>query len=150
MALGGPPGGNPPPVIRPSDELVVPRQLTVNDVHWKKHEDDTYQSAQNYLSLRFDPRVAAYLRAELEQARPVEVRINDVLRAFRREPLPVSDPGVRRVREKIAAGEKLHPPLLVSFNDGGDIADGYHRISTIYWLPEGQYAEIPAKIAYLR
>ena len=47
--------------------------------------------------------------------------------------------------QKIHDGKKLSPILLVRAGEKLLIADGYHRVCTIYGLDED--AEIPAKIA---
>jgi len=70
---------------------------------------------------------------------------NDILRACRREPLPLNDPGVLRDLVKLASGEKLSPVLVMSFDEGADIADGYHRVSLAYALDP--FAAIQLRIA---
>ena len=42
----------------------------------------------------------------------IQRRANDILRATRRDPLPLSDPGVLRDLQKVLAGEKLSPVFL--------------------------------------
>ena len=68
-------------------------------------------------------------------------RANDILRATRRDALPLSDPGVLKDLKKVLAGEKLSPVLVAE----GDIADGYHRVSLAYALDP--YADVPLKLA---
>ena len=89
------------------------------------------------------------------QARMVDVgekpvterRANDILRASGREPLPLNDPGVLHDLVKLALGKKLSPVLVVSFDDGAEIADGYHRVSLSYALDP--FAAVPLRMASL-
>jgi hypothetical protein len=46
---------------------------------------------------------------------------------------------------KGAGRHPLSPVLVVSFDDGGDIADGYHRVSAAYQTDP--YTPVPARIA---
>ena len=109
---------------------------------WRKSvANHDYEAAYNYLSLRFNHARAERLALAMSEADLQLRRVNDILRACDLPPLPESDPGVVRTMDKIEAGEKLSPVLLVSFNIGGDIADGYHRVSAAYHLDP--FAEIP-------
>ena len=47
----------------------------------------------------------------------------------------------------VVAGERLSPVLVVSFDDGAEIADGYHRISLTYALDP--FGVVPVRIASL-
>ena len=58
----------------------------------------------------------------LKEAKVTERRANDILRASGREPLPLNDPGVLKDLVKVASGAKLSPVLVVSFDDGAEIA----------------------------
>jgi hypothetical protein len=115
-------------------------------VRWKRRVDrHDYTAAGDYLSLRFDRATADRLVTRLQHAALTARRANDILRACDRPPLPIEDPGVRRTLTKIASGKKLSPVLVVSFEVGGEIADGYHRISAAYHLDP--FAEIPVLLA---
>ena len=46
---------------------------------------------------------------------------------------------------KAIAGEQLSPVLVLSTKKGADIADGFHRVSLVYWLDP--YTEVPLKLA---
>ena len=103
-----------------------------------------YEAAFQYLSLRFDEDVAGQLVTALKAAPVTARRANDILRACRHDPLPLSDPGVRREKDK----KRLSPILVVSFAYGGDIADGYHRLSYAYHV--GPYETVPLRLASVR
>ena len=70
-----------------------------------------------------------------------------ILRASGHEPLPLNDPGVLKDLVKVASGGKLSPVLVVSRDDGAEIADGYHRVSLTYALDP--FAAVPVRIASL-
>jgi hypothetical protein len=113
----------------------------VQYLRWKKnvaHHD--YAAAASYLSIRFGESRAREMSAKLQKLQVMSRRANDILRATRREPLPLSDPGVLRDLKKVLAGEKLSPVLVAE----GDIADGYHRVSLAYALDP--YTDVPLKL----
>jgi len=117
-------------------------------VRWKKdvvaHDFD---AAEAFLSIRLNPDKAKRLVARLKQAPVTERRANDILRASGHDPLPLTDPGVLRDLTKAAAGKKLSPVLVVSFDDGAEIADGYHRVSLAYALDP--FGTVPLRLAGL-
>jgi hypothetical protein len=113
----------------------------VQYLRWKKdvaHHD--YAAAASYLSIRFGESRAREMSAKLQKLKVMSRRANDILRATRREPLPLSDPGVLKDLKKVLAGEKLSPVLVAE----GDIADGYHRVSLAYALDP--YTDVPLKL----
>ena len=113
----------------------------VQYLQWSKdvaHHD--YAAAFSYLSIRFGESRAQEVLEELQKTPVIQRRANDILRATRRDPLPLSDPGVLRDLKKVLAGEKLSPVLVAE----GDIADGYHRVSLAYALDP--YADVPLKL----
>jgi hypothetical protein len=113
----------------------------VQYVRWKKDvAQHDYAAASSYLSVRFGESRAQEVSAKLQKLPVTTRRVNDILRATRREPLPLSDPGVLSDLKKVLAGQKLSPVLVAE----GDIADGYHRISLVYALDP--YAEVPLKL----
>jgi hypothetical protein len=113
----------------------------VQYVRWKKDvADHDYAAASSYLSIRFGESRAREVSANLLKLPVVRRRANDILRATRRDPLPLSDPGVVREMQKVLSGEKLSPVLVAE----GDIADGYHRVSLAYALDP--YADVPVKL----
>jgi len=116
-------------------------------LHWLPEvEEHDYAAALDYLSLKLDPTRAASMVAALRgRPAPEMRRANDILRACGLPPLPRSDPGVARHLTKEGSRKPLSPVLVVSFDDGGDIADGYHRVSAAYQTDP--YTLVPARIA---
>jgi hypothetical protein len=114
----------------------------VQYLRWRKDvAEHDYAAASSYLSIRFGESRARELSDKLQKLPVITRRANDILRATRRDPLPLSDPGVLRDLQKVLAGEKLSPVLIAD----GDIADGYHRVSLAYALDS--YADVPLKLA---
>jgi hypothetical protein len=113
----------------------------VSYVRWKKDvEQHDYAAASSYLSIRFGENRAEQVVKELRSLPVITRRANDILRAIRRDPLPLSDPGVLKDLKKVLAGEKLSPILLAE----ADVADGYHRLSLAYALDP--YVQVPLKL----
>jgi hypothetical protein len=115
-------------------------------IRWKKdvvaHDFD---AAEAFLSIRLNAKRAKELVKRLKDAPLTTRRANDILRASRLQPLPLNDPGVLRDLVHVVAGEKLSPVLVVSFDDGAEIADGYHRVSLTYALDP--FGVVPVRIA---
>jgi hypothetical protein len=110
-------------------------------IAWATHvADHDYDAAENYLSITIGPVEAKARAGELRKAKITVRRANDILRACNRKPLPLTDPGVLRDLKKVLMRGVLSPVLL----SGGDIADGYHRVSLAYALDP--FADVPLKI----
>ena len=108
--------------------------------------DHDYQAALNYLTLLLDEqRAELAVKALKDEDGIVWRRANDILRAAGRTALSLDDPGVRRDLGKLLTGEKLSPVLVVSFSHGGDIADGYHRVSLSAGIDP--FSEVPCRLA---
>lgn len=107
-------------------------------------EDKDFDAAYDYLSLRFDAATASRIVKDMRHAKLERRRANDILRACGRDPLPLDDPGVRRTLTKIMRGKPLSPILVASAHVGGDIADGYHRVSAVYHLDP--FESVPLRI----
>jgi len=113
----------------------------VSYLKWQKDvAEHDYAAASSYLSIRLGESRAKELADKLRKLPVITRRANDILRAVRRDPLPLSDPGVLKDLKKVLAGEKLSPVLVAD----GDIADGYHRVSLAYALDP--YAAVPLKL----
>ena len=114
-------------------------------LHWL---DDVaphdFDAASAYLSLKFDEKQAAAAVGRLRKSVVTRRRANDILRACSLVPLPLDDPGVRRDLLNAVSGKRLSPVLVVSTGDGGDIADGYHRVSLAYHLDP--FGDVPLRI----
>jgi hypothetical protein len=114
---------------------------TSSYLKWKRDvAEHDYAAASSYLSIRYGPARADEVSQKLRQLPVITRRANDILRAVRRDALPLSDPGVLRDLKKVLAGEKLSPVLVAD----ADIADGYHRVSLAYALDP--YADVPLKL----
>lgn len=107
-----------------------------------------FDAALAYLTLKLDPSRAEAAVAGLRAATLEWRRANDIIRACGLEPLPDTDPGVAKNLRKIRAGKPLSPVLLVSYHFGGDIADGYHRVSTVYLIDP--FALVPLRVTNVR
>ncbi len=103
-----------------------------------------FDAALAYLSLKLDEKQAAVAVGRLRKAEVTRRRANDILRACSLVPLPLDDPGVRRDLLNAVSGKRLSPVLVVSTGDGGDIADGYHRVSLAYHLDP--FGDVPLRI----
>lgn len=107
------------------------------EVHWKEDPDaGDYPAAHSFLSLLVGGAAARKLvKALKKQERPERFAAKDLLRASGLPLLSRSDSEVASDLEKVKAGEKLSPVLLVQGNPLW-IADGYHRVCTSYHLDE--------------
>ena len=103
-----------------------------------------FDAALAYLSLKLDEKQAAAAVGSLRKAEVTRRRANDILRACSLVALPLDDPGVRRDLLNAVSGKRLSPVLVVSSGDGGDIADGYHRVSLAYHLDP--FGDVPLRI----
>jgi hypothetical protein len=103
-----------------------------------------FDAALAYLSLKFDEKEAAAAVGRLRKAEVTRRRANDILRACSLVALPLDDPGVRRDLFNAVSGKRLSPVLVISTDDGGDIADGYHRVSLAYHLDP--FGDVPLRI----
>jgi len=122
------------------DENATPGLRWLDDV-----ADHDFAAAMAYLSLRFNRAHVDDLEKDLRAASVTTRRANDILRACRLDALPLDDPGVKRDLLKAVSGEKLSPVLVVTFPEGADIADGYHRVSLAYHL--NPFGDVPLRIA---
>ena len=104
-----------------------------------------FDAALAYLSLKLDDKQAAAAIRHLRKADVTRRRANDILRACGLTPLPLDDPGVQRDLLNAVSGKRLSPVLVVSTGNGGDIADGYHRVSLAYHLDP--FGDVPLRIA---
>jgi len=106
--------------------------------------DHDFEAAVAYLTLKFDQKQARSAVSRLRKTEVTRRRANDILRACNLVPLPLDDPGVRRDLLDAVSGKRLSPVLVVSTGDGGDIADGYHRVSLAYHLDP--FGDVPLRI----
>lgn len=105
--------------------------------HWKDEpETEDFPSAESYLSLLVGLAVAKKLVKSLRKQKKLShFAAKDILRASGLPLLPAGDSEVFSDLEKIKAGEKLSPVLLIQ-GDPLWVADGYHRVCVSYHLNE--------------
>ncbi|HEY1661028.1 MAG TPA: hypothetical protein VGI03_01295 [Verrucomicrobiae bacterium] len=120
----------------------------MSDIQWlDKPEDHDYPAARSYLNLIYDDKRADQSVSALKVAAVGQFKAKDIFRAARLPLLDKTNSHVAKDRDKIKAGEKLSPMLLVRDSANGKliIADGYHRLCAVYSFDED--AVIPCKIA---
>ncbi len=115
------------------------------EVSWlDEPEEHDYPAAQSYLSLIYDPEKVGILIGELRRAPVSRFKAKDIFRASSLSLLGVSNSHVEKDRSKILGGKRLSPLLLVRGEGRVIIADGYHRLCSVYSFDED--ASIPCKI----
>jgi hypothetical protein len=105
--------------------------------HWQDEpEAQDFPAAESYLSLLVGPAAAARLAKALRKEKTLQhYAAKDILRAAG---LPLLDPDDSEVTadlNKVKAGKKLSPVLLVHGIPLW-VADGYHRVCASYHLDE--------------
>lgn len=117
------------------------------EIKWlEEPEAIDYPAAASFLSLIFDGKRVKGMVNELKVAPLVQFKSKDIFRASGLPLLGTSNSHVEKDRDKIRAGHKLSPILLVRNPDLGKVivADGYHRLCAVYSFNED--AVIPCKI----
>jgi len=117
--------------------------------HWQlEPEDHDYPAAITYLSLVGDPLLAAAVAKLFASAPTAIYQAKDLLRASQLSLLPRDNAHVTKDLDKVKAGHKLSPVLLVRGkflkNRPLIVADGYHRVCASYWIDEN--AQIPCRL----
>jgi hypothetical protein len=120
--------------------------------NWKEEPDDhDYPAAQDYLSLLMPETRANRVVRRLRDAPIAHRKAKDLLRASRLPVLAPENFHVARDLQKVKAGKRLSPVLLVRGQLASEVpltvADGYHRICASYHLDED--ADIPCRIVDL-
>jgi len=116
-------------------------------IRWlKQPKAGNYPAALSYLSLIFPEKVASRYVRKLKRAPISEFKSKDIFRASGLSLLGVSNHFVEKDRRMILAGEPLSPILLVrdALTHRVIVADGYHRLCSVYGLDEE--TPIPCKI----
>lgn len=105
-----------------------------------------YPAAESYLGLLFDDSTVNDIVLYLKNTHISTFKAKDIIRASGLPVLSKDNAHVVSNMKKINAYEQLSPVLLVrdSITHKVIIADGYHRVCTVYLLNED--ADIPAKI----
>src|SRR5258706_9475304 len=104
----------------------------------------TYPAALSSLTHIFPPKTAAAYVRRLRRAPVTTFKSKDIFRASGLSLLGISNYFVEKDRKKILEGQKLSPLLLVRDNGRVIVADGYHRLCSVYSFDEE--APIPCKI----
>ena len=107
-------------------------------------EAQDYPAAKSYLSLLVGPTEASKLVKALRRQKTLNhYEAKDILRASGLPLLPSDDAELAADLEKVNAGDRLSPVLLVRGVPLW-VADGYHRICASYYLDEK--TEVPCRI----
>ena len=114
--------------------------------HWKDEpEAQDFPAAESYLSLLIRPAAAAKLVKALRKQQTLQhYAAKDILRAAGLPLLAPDDSEVAADLDKVKAGQKLSPVLLVQGIPLW-VADGYHRVCASYHLDEK--TPVPCRIA---
>jgi hypothetical protein len=105
--------------------------------HWKDEpEAQDFPAAESYLSLLIGPAAAAKLAKGLRKDQKLQhYAAKDILRAAGLQLLGPDDSEVTADLDKVKAGRKLSPVLLVQGIPLW-VADGYHRVCASYHIDE--------------
>jgi len=111
-----------------------------------KPKDLNHQASLSYLGLIFDNKRAKKLVKSLRKASMTSLKAKDIFRSSGLSLLGISNIHVERNTEKLQSEIRLSPLLLVRDDTQRRliIADGYHRLCSIYLFDED--ADIPCKI----
>jgi hypothetical protein len=117
--------------------------------HWQEEpEEHDFPAAADYLSLTASADEVAEAVEALRSAQTIHGKAKDLLRASRLGLLPADNVHVKKDLDKVAAGKRLSPVLLVrGRGDKGvplTVADGYHRICASHHLDEN--ADVPCRL----
>jgi len=114
--------------------------------HWKDEpEAQDFPAAESYLSLLIGAAAAAKLAKALRKEQTLQhYAAKDILRAAGLPLLGPDDSEVAADFEKVKAGRKLSPVLLVQGIPLW-VADGYHRVCASYHLDEK--TRVPCRMA---
>ena len=112
----------------------------------KEPEKEDYSAANTFLSLLYDDKEAAKLLKKLKAGDTSQFEAKDIFRAAGLPLLTPTDSQVKADHEKILAGKKMSPLLLVRHAKTGRviIVDGYHRLCAVYSIDEDSV--VPCRI----
>jgi len=122
-------------------------KLSKLEIQWlEQPEDHNYPAAESYLTLIYSEKDLTKFISELRNAEITSFKAKDIFRASELSLLGVSNGHIKKNVKKIKEGKALSPILLVRDTKNGRviIADGYHRLCTVYRIDED--AVIPCKI----
>lgn len=113
------------------------------DIWLKDPRDSNYPAAMDYLDLLFSGDKPKKIVQRLKKGSTVLKKAKDILRASGLPLLPADNIHVKDNIEKVKSGTKLSPVLLVR-SEKLIVADGYHRVCSIYYLSED--LDVPCRI----
>jgi len=123
-------------------------QMNIDINVWLKNpRESNYPAAADYLDLLLPRNKVQKIVAALKKERTVKKKAKDILRASGLPLLPADNIHVQENIQKVKSGKKLSPVLLVR-SPKLIVADGYHRVCSIYYLSED--LEIPCRITDIR
>lgn len=101
-------------------------------------EEHDYPAAESYLRIIYSEDSVAEIMARFRSAAIVQFKAKDIFRASQLSLLGVSNSHVEKDTRKILEGKRLSPLLLLRDQQNGKvvIADGYHRLCSIYAFNE--------------
>lgn len=106
-----------------------------------------YPAAQDYLELLYPGMIPELTVKKLMQSKTIVKKAKDILRASELPLLPDTNIHVKEDIQKVKNGEQLSPVLLVRA-DKLIVADGYHRVCSVYYLSED--LDVPCRLADLQ
>jgi hypothetical protein len=115
-----------------------------NDIWITEPEEHDFPAALDFLDLLFSRPLAEEMVARLRARQTVMKKAKDILRASELPLLPKDNIHVKNNLQKVKNGKKLSPILLIR-DSKLLIADGYHRLCSIYYLSED--LQVPCRIA---
>ena len=107
------------------------------EIKWrKKAAKEDIKAALDELALSFSEKEVRKSKKEMLKRRAdVETfKARDILRVAKLKPPSRTNALIQKQMKKISSGEKLCPVILVQSHRGLQIADGFHRIASLFYL----------------
>lgn len=114
-----------------------------NKIWSTEPEEHDFPAAEDFLQLLYSATIAKEIVSRLKNAETIKKKAKDILRASELTLLPKENLHVKQDLQKVKNGKKLSPILLVR-DYKLIVADGYHRICSIYYLSED--LEVPCRV----
>jgi len=114
-----------------------------NKIWSTEPEEHDFPAALDFLALIYSDDIAQDMVTRLRNAQTIRKKAKDILRASQLPLLGKDNIHVKQDLQKVKYGKKLSPILLVR-DAKLVIADGYHRVCSIYYLSED--LEVPCRI----
>lgn len=132
-------------------ELIGMSRKNKQIIKWlKEPEEHDYPAARYYLDLIYDDSKVNDIIKRLQKSEMREFKAKDIFRASELPLLGIDNFHVHKNCKKIKDNKELSPILLVRDSEHSKviIADGYHRVSAVYYFNED--SDIPCKIVNLK